>query len=152
MPLDELGALPVPQIAYDDAFLFLWVPPSLLQECGFALLEAWGFKYKTNITWDKLESYGRGAYIRTVHEHLLIGVRPQTPTHFLDNDVISMIRERRSRRNSEKPPIVHELVQRATPGPHLELFARKRVKGWDCWGNQIPLAPDDDDTQLAADQ
>ena len=65
-----------------------------------------GVRYKTNITWDKLEAYGRGSYVRTVHEHLLIGVRPQTPTHFLDNDVLSMIRERRSRRNSEKPAIV----------------------------------------------
>ena len=149
MPLDELCALPVSQIASDDAFLFLGVPPSLLQECGLVLLEAWGFKYKTNITWDKLEAYGRGSYVRTVHEHLLIGVRPQTPTHFLDNDVLSMIRERRSRRNSEKPAIVHEVVQRATNVPYLELFARKRVKGWDCYGNQ--LEPAAEDHQLAAD-
>ena len=149
MPLDELCALPVSQIASDDAFLFLWVPPSLLQECGLVLLEAWGFKYKTNITWDKLEAYGRGSYVRTVHEHLLIGVRPQTPTHFLDNDVLSMIRERRSRRNSENPAIVHEVVQRATNVPYLELFARKRVKGWDCYGNQ--LEPAAEDHQLAAD-
>lgn len=76
-------------------------------------------------------------------------MRPQTPTHFLDNDVLSMIRERRSRRNSEKPAIVHEVVQRATPGPYLELFARRRVAGWDCYGNQ--LAPAAEDQQLAAE-
>jgi N6-adenosine-specific RNA methylase IME4 len=148
MPLYELLTLPVGQIATDDAFLFHWVPPALLKE-GIAVLEAWGFSYKTNIVWDKLTHYGRGAYVRTVHEHLLVGVRPKTPRHFLDNDVLSMIRERRSRRNSEKPPIVHELIQRATNGPYIELFARKRVAGWDCYGNQ--LAADDGDHQLAAD-
>ena len=148
MPLDELLALPVGMVATDDAFLFLWVPPALLKE-GIALLEAWGFAYKVNITWDKLESYGRGAYVRTVHEHLLVGVREKTPTHFLDNDILSMIRERRTRRNSEKPAVVHEVVQRATPGPYLELFARRRVKDWDCFGNQ--LEPAAEDHQLAAD-
>jgi N6-adenosine-specific RNA methylase IME4 len=149
MPLDKIRALPVSQVAYDDAFLFLWVPPALLMTHGNAVLESWGFEYKTNITWDKLTHYGRGAYVRTVHEHLLIGVRPKTPTHFLDNDMLSMIRARLSRRNSEKPDGVHELIQRATPGPYLELFARKRVKGWDCYGNQLP--PNEDDIPLAAD-
>jgi N6-adenosine-specific RNA methylase IME4 len=148
MPMDKLRALLVGMIATEDAFLFQWVPPALLKE-GIALLESWGFEYKTNITWDKLTHFGRGAYVRTVHEHLLVGVRPKTPTHFLDNDMISMIRHRLSRRNSEKPEIVHEMVQRATPGPYIELFARQRVKGWDCYGNQ--LAPDQGDHQLAAD-
>ena len=148
MPLHELCALPVGKVAHDDAFLFLWVPPALLKE-GIALLEAWGFQYKINITWDKLTHFGRGAYVRTVHEHLLVGVREKTPTHFLDNDILSMIRERRSRRNSEKPAVVHEVVRRATPGPYLELFARRRVKGWDCFGNQ--LEPAAEDHQLAAD-
>ena len=83
---------------------------------GFPVLEAWGFEYKTHIVWDKLTHYGRGAYVRTVHEDLLIGVRPKTPTHFLDSDLTSMIRHRLSRRNSEKPAVAHEYVQRATPG------------------------------------
>ena len=108
-----------------------------------------GVPGKINITWDKLTHFGRGAYVRTVHEHLLVGVREKTPTHFLDNDILSMIRERRSRRNSEKPAVVHEVVRRATPGPYLELFARRRVKGWDCFGNQ--LEPAAEDHQLAAD-
>ncbi len=149
VPLDELRALPVGEVATDDAFLFLWVPPSLLKACGFVLLEAWGFEDKTHIVWDKLTHYGRGAYVRTVHEDLLIGVRPRTPTHFIDSDLTSMIRERLSRRNSEKPAITHEYVQRATQGPYLELFARRRVKGWDCYGNQ--LEPPKEDHQLAAD-
>jgi N6-adenosine-specific RNA methylase IME4 len=107
------------------------------------VLSAWDFEYKINITWDKLTHYGRGAYVRTVHEHLLVGVRPKTPTHFIDNDMISMIRHRLSRRHSEKPAIVHESIQRATPGPYLELFARRRVKGWDTFGNQLePLEQD----------
>jgi N6-adenosine-specific RNA methylase IME4 len=138
MPLDEILTLPVSQIAHDNAFLFLWVPPALLKACGFAVLEAWGFGYKVDIVWDKLTNFGRGAYVRTVHEHLLVGTRPKTPTRFVNNDMISMIRHRLSRRNSEKPAVAHELIQHATPGPYIELFARRRAAGWDCYGNQLP--------------
>src|ERR1700733_2422341 len=67
MPLHEICALPVGEIATDDAFLFLWVPPALLKE-GLAVLAAWGFEFKTHIVWDKLTHFGRGAYVRTVHE------------------------------------------------------------------------------------
>jgi N6-adenosine-specific RNA methylase IME4 len=147
MTYEELRALPVEQVAADDAFLFLWSPPSLLPE-ALKLMAAWGFQYKTNATWDKLSGFGRGAYFRTVHEHLLVGVRPRTPTHFIDDNIESVIRIERSRIHSEKPPEVHALIERAVGGQFLELFARTRRKGWDCYGNQLPS--DDEDYPQAA--
>jgi hypothetical protein len=47
MSIEELCALPVAQVATDDAFLFLWCPPAGLEENGLPLLKAWGFTYKT---------------------------------------------------------------------------------------------------------
>ena len=83
MPLDEIRALPVSQIAYDDAFLFLWVPPSLFQECGLLMLEAWGLAFKMNIVWDKMAAYGRGALReRPFMEDLLIGDSSCDPNSF----------------------------------------------------------------------
>jgi N6-adenosine-specific RNA methylase IME4 len=40
--------------------------------------------------------------------------------------------------HSEKPVIVHEIIERATEGPYLELFGRRRVVGWTVVGNQLP--------------
>jgi N6-adenosine-specific RNA methylase IME4 len=152
MPFGELAALPVEQVATDDAFCFLWCQAAMLEE-GLALLRAWGFKFKTAACWDKLAGgYGTGSYWRMEHEHVLLGVRPKSQGHFDDPNVSSMIRCKRSRKNnSEKPPIVHEMVQRAIRGPYLEMFARKHVAGWDCYGNQLkPLALDDHSAQLLA--
>jgi N6-adenosine-specific RNA methylase IME4 len=149
MTIEELCKLPVAQVAHDDSFLFLWCSAAGLKE-ALLLLEAWSFSYKTSACWDKLSGgYGVGAYWRMEHELLLLGVRPQSQTHFDDNTMASMIRERRSRQHSVKPRCVHEMVQRAIGSPYLELFGRQRVPNWTVLG--IQLDADKDDTQMAAD-
>jgi N6-adenosine-specific RNA methylase IME4 len=120
-----------------------------LEERGLPLMRVWGFKYKTNATWDKLASgYGVGSYFRMEHEHLLLGVRPGSPTHFNDDSMSSMIRVKRSRNHSEKPEDAHRIMERAISGHYLELFGRVHVDGWDVFGNQ--LAPASPAPQLVA--
>ncbi len=80
MTLDEICALPVADIAADPSHLYLWVPNALLPD-GLEVMEAWGFRYKSNIVWHKVRkdggSDGRGVgfYFRNVTEILLFGVR-----------------------------------------------------------------------------
>ena len=57
LKLDEIKALPVESAATDTAHLYLWVPNALLPE-GLAVMEAWGFKYKSNIVWQKVRKDG----------------------------------------------------------------------------------------------
>ena len=138
MSFVELCALPVAEVATNDAFLFLWCPAAGLEEHGLPLLRAWGFAFKTHAVWDKLSGgYGTGAYWRMEYEDLLLGVRPGSPTHFNDDTMSSMIRVKRSRNHSEKPEDAHRIMERAISGPYLELFARQHVSGWDCYGNQL---------------
>ena len=51
--LADILALPVPNLLAEAAHLYLWVPNALLLE-GLKVMEAWGFKYKTNIVWHKI--------------------------------------------------------------------------------------------------
>lgn len=37
--------------------------------------------------------------------------------------------------NSEKPAAALDLVERVSPGPRVELFARRQRLGWDSWGH-----------------
>jgi len=42
------------------------------------------------------------------------------------------------------------MIERMTPGlPRIELFARSRREGWEAWGNQAPLPPQDPDVAAA---
>ena len=80
LTLDEIAALPVGRPPPDRAHLYLWVPNALLPE-GLRVMEAWGFRYKSNIVWHKVRkdggSDGRGVgfYFRNVTELVLFGVR-----------------------------------------------------------------------------
>src|SRR5262249_6060856 len=73
MTQKELLALPVFSWADDPAHLYLWSTNGNLRD-AFELMKAWGFKFKTMITWVK-PSFGMGSYFRTSTEHILFGVR-----------------------------------------------------------------------------
>ena len=149
LTMEAIRQLRVPEVAMDDAFLFLWCPAAVLID-AVAVMEAWGFSYKTHGVWVKDKKFGTGFYWRMQHEDLLLGVRDKTPGHFVDWAISSVIHAPRGE-HSEKPPEVHNMIERALGGrgPFLELFGRRRVPGWTVLGNQ--LAPEEDDIQLAAD-
>ena len=136
MSMAEIAALPVPKVATDTAFLFLWCPAALLKD-ALDVMATWGFAYKTNAIWEKDKEFGTGFYYRMQHEHLLLGVRSKTPGHFKDKAISSVINAPRGE-HSEKPPKVYSLVERACVGPYLELFGRRHVLGWTVIGNQLP--------------
>jgi N6-adenosine-specific RNA methylase IME4 len=44
--------------------------------------------------------------------------------------------ENGARAHSRKPDGALDLIEQASPGPYLELFARRARFGWDYWGDQ----------------
>jgi N6-adenosine-specific RNA methylase IME4 len=99
------------------------------------LFDAWDFQYKTHLVWDK-EEMGVGHYLRNQHEVLLFGVRGRCP--FGLTDFRSVHREPRGE-HSVKPLAIRDKIERASPGPYLELFGRQQVQGWTVWGNEIAV-------------
>ena len=70
------------------------------------------------------------------HEILLTAVLANRSDRFDDQSLRSWIEAPRGR-HSEKPDVVREMIERASPGPRLELFARKVTPGWYTWGHEI---------------
>ena len=90
MPLEEIKGLSVHEISDANSVLYLWTTTIKLEE-SLEVLNAWGFKYKTNIVWDK-QLTGLGFWFRNQHEQLLLGTKggglcPKKGTQF--NSVIS---------------------------------------------------------------
>ena len=141
MTLDEICALPVAGAMEDRAHCYLWVPNALLPE-GLAVLQAWGFEYKSNIIWHKIRkdggSDGRGVgfYFRNVTEILLFGTRGKNVrTEAAGRRQVNMIQTRK-REHSRKPDEQYRLIEECSWGPYLELFGRGVREGWTVWGNQ----------------
>lgn len=141
MSLNEIEALPVPSIAAEKSHLYLWVPNALLPE-GLAVMKAWGFEYKGNIIWEKVRKDGQpdgrgvGFYFRNVTEILLFGIRGENNRTLAPaRSQVNLVRTQK-REHSRKPDEMVEIIERCSPGPYIELFARGDRPGWDMWGNQ----------------
>lgn len=137
MDMDALKALPVGSWADDNAHLYLWVTNSFMVE-GHELARAWGFEPKTIITWVK-NQIGMGFYFRGTTEHVLFcvkgslkGQRRDLPTHLIAP----------RGRHSEKPDAFYDMVETMSPGPYLDVFARRQRFNWDTYGNEC-FTPDD---------
>lgn len=140
MSLDEIKALPVGDATAESAHLYLWVPNALLPE-GIEVLQAWGFRYVSNIIWAKRrkdggpDGRGVGFYFRNVTEPILFGVKGSMRTLAPGRSTVNMI-ETRKREHSRKPDEQYGLIESCSPGPYLEMFARYARPGWSVWGNE----------------
>lgn len=141
LDLDEIKALPVENAAANTSHLYLWVPNALLPE-GLAVMEAWGFQYKSNLVWHKIrkdggpDGRGVGFYFRNVTELILFGVRGKNARTLSPGRSQVNFMATRKREHSRKPDEQYDLIEACSPGPFLELFARGDRSGWTVWGNQ----------------
>lgn len=139
MGFEDICALPVRDIAHDQAMLFLWATPSMI-EMALTTAKAWGFEYRTQMVWVK-PSIGLGKYVRQRHEILLIcrrGDHPAPDPTSLSDSVIEAPRGE----HSEKPDVFFEIIERLYPsGNKIELFRRGSPRhGWAAWGAEVPLS------------
>lgn len=141
MTLDDICGLPVEGVAAETAHLYLWVPNALLPE-GLRVMEAWGFRYKSNLIWHKVRkdggSDGRGVgfYFRNVTEVILFGVRGRNARTLAPGRSQVNMLQTRKREHSRKPDEQYGLIEACSEGPYLELFARGERKEWKTWGHQ----------------
>jgi N6-adenosine-specific RNA methylase IME4 len=146
LSLGEITALPVGRLAAERGHLYLWVPNALLPE-GLEVLRAWGFRYKSNLVWYKVrkdggpDGRGVGFYFRNVTELLLFGVRGRNVRTLGPGRRQVNLLAAPKRDHSRKPPAFHDLIERCSPGPYLELFARERRDGWEQWGDELGPLP-----------
>lgn len=149
MPTASISAMPIERYAEDNSHLYLWVPNALLPD-GLDVMKAWGFTYKTNLIWLKITKGGKpdrrgvGFYYRNVTEMLLFGVKGKLRTGAPARSTANLFATRKEE-HSRKPGCVHEIIERCSPGPRLELFARDVVDDWTCWGDQVESYIDDRD-------
>jgi N6-adenosine-specific RNA methylase IME4 len=145
MELSEIAALPVGTLSDDDCRLFLWATNRYLPD-AFNIVDSWGFTYKQVLIWDKtpnIPPFG-GSVAPNAAEYLLVATKG-TPRR-LSRWNTSVVRARKARAtHSKKPEIFQDIVEQVSPGPYLELFARRQRLGWDVWGNEV-----DSDVELAA--
>ena len=141
LTLNEIKEIPVSVACAPQCHLYLWVPNALMKE-GLEVMAAWGFTYKTNIVWHKVrkdggpDGRGVGFYFRNTTELILFGIRGKIRTLSPGRRQVNIIKSQK-REHSRKPDELYQIIEKCSPGPYLELFARgKHSEKWSVWGNQ----------------
>jgi N6-adenosine-specific RNA methylase IME4 len=156
MKTRDICALPVGDWLAPDAHLYLWVTNNFLPD-GLQVMAAWGFRFVTKIDWfksgdsndeigehnidaaDRDLQIGLGQYFRGCTESCLFGVRGNVPYRTRPDGKRAQGRtgfHAPREEHSRKPEKMRRMVELVSPGPYLELFARRPADGWDVWGNE----------------
>jgi N6-adenosine-specific RNA methylase IME4 len=132
MSVEEIAGLSVPTLTETDCRLFLWTTNRHLHD-AFHVIEAWGFDYRQMLVWEKTRSTPLGSVAPSRAEFLLVGRRgsPTTAQRLPSSVILAS-----PGRHSTKPDAFMDYIEACSPGPYLELFARRNRLGWDTWGNE----------------
>jgi N6-adenosine-specific RNA methylase IME4 len=133
MTLDQIKALPIAELAAPAAHLYLWTTNGFL-EASFGVARAWGFTPSTVLIWCKPpKGIGLGGAYSLTAEFLIFARRGSLPAkQRVDRTWWELPRHR----HSQKPEAFLDLIEQVSPGPYLELFARRDRLGWDTWGDE----------------
>ena len=141
MSNDEIKALPIQNLADENCTLFLWITMPKLNEV-FEVIKAWGFEYKTcAFTWVKLnkvaDTYfmGQGRWTRANAELCLLCTKGHPKK--ISNAVRSLVVTHYESHSKKPQEIRNRIIELLGDIPRIELFARQKVDGWDCWGNEV---------------
>jgi N6-adenosine-specific RNA methylase IME4 len=137
MSKEELKKMDIKSITETDCVLYLWATAPLLPTC-LEVLEAWGFKYKSCLVWDKVK-HNMGFYSSVRHEIILIGGKGKSaPTDKKYANRIDSVFVEERREHSRKPDYFYEMIEKCHPlkTKKIELFARTTRNGWDAFGNE----------------
>lgn len=137
MTLERIKEMPINYLASENSLLFLWIPPSLMEQ-GIEVIKNWGYRYIDEMIWKK-PYFRLGKRVRHQHESLLLGVKGNPPVKFRGQGSVV---EAPLQEHSHKPEEFFSVIERISHEPYLELFARRQPTtncraNWSVWGNEI---------------
>lgn len=142
MDTQDIADLPIKDLTDSDCVLFLWCVLPMLPD-ALKVMSGWGFEYKTTaFVWVKRNCnqmgwfWGQGSWTRSNAELCLLGIKG----HMVRQSAgIHQIVDTPIMAHSRKPDEVvrDRIVALCGDLPRIELFARRKVEGWDCWGNEV---------------
>ena len=132
MTIEEIAKLPIQDLADESGcHIYLWVTQKYLPQ-GLELFNEWGAKYQCLMTWVKPTGFTPFSWMYNT-EHVLFG---RIGSLKLQRLGLKLSFEAPVTKHSEKPEVFYKRVVEASPGPRLDMFARRTHSDFDAWGNE----------------
>ena len=142
MDVDEIATMALPDVMADDAWLFCWTTRKFLPDT-FPILASWGLSYRFTMVWVKGGGPQFPNHPQGNAEFVVVGAKGNPQFESIKAFNVANYWPRGE--HSEKPEGFYDLLRRVTPGPRLDIFGRRRIAGFQSWGNEAPegeLLPD----------
>lgn len=142
MTVKEICNLPIKYITYNESALFLWVTDAHIPE-ALKVIEAWGFKYITvAFIWSKKTRNWKqvatlGSWTMKNCEICFFATKGHMLKYKKANNVYQLVEAMRTKHSVKPEEVRDRIVKLFGDIPRIELFARKKTNGWDCWGNEV---------------
>jgi N6-adenosine-specific RNA methylase IME4 len=150
---DDLCQLPIRKMMN---YGFLWTTGPFIED-AYRMIRTWGMEPITMLAWVKCNeintdglpafghwehdpnvtykpSYGVGYWFRGCVEPIILFKDPEVAS--IRTPFVGLLSP--NARHSRKPDTLHQLIEQNFPGPYIELFGRRAVKGWSVLGNEAP--------------
>jgi len=137
MAMDEIHAFPLHEYAAPGAHIYLWATNKTLHE-AFHVLDSWGVSPHLTLTMNKKSGIAPAMGYVFGTEFCVLGFygRPMQP--FTGIGALNwFVTNPRRGKHSAKPDHFYALVERMSPAPYIDLFARRQRDGWDVWGDEV---------------
>jgi N6-adenosine-specific RNA methylase IME4 len=138
MNLEQIKSLSIENISSDNSWCFLWTTQKYIFQAK-EILENWGFKYLLLMTWKKLAGRSEGMPLfgfRWNSEFILVGYKGKIPLWVKGKPLIKTCFEGINIRHSQKPIEFYNAIKNLGDN-RIDIFARDKKEGWDCWGNEV---------------
>jgi N6-adenosine-specific RNA methylase IME4 len=132
MSISEISSMPITKCAADGCHLYLWTTQVFLRY-AYTILDSWGFKQGAVLVWSKPPKGVCGTWVCSAE--FCIFARRGTLAHKRRH--IGTVFQWSRGQHSAKPESFQDMVETVSPGPYLELFARRPRLGWTVWGNEV---------------
>lgn len=143
----EIFDLPMCSVLDKPGVLFLWATGPKLH-IAIKAISKWNLSYrgvafvwiKTKINGEPLGAQGvRPSVVKPLTEFVLVAsnVKEGRPLPLSSEAIVQTIFAPK-REHSQKPEEVQDRIEEMYPDlPKLEMFARRKRRGWKCWGDEL---------------
>ena len=141
MTIKEIEDLPIESICNEGTHVYLWATNKTL-EMAFDIFRKWNINFHLVLVWVKPSMLAPSFGYMFATEFCLLGYYKKATQRHLKMGVKNWFEEQnKPHTHSKKPDQFYKLVADMSPEPRIDIFARIGRKGWDVFGDEIPICP-----------
>lgn len=138
LPLEEIKSIPIGQIANIGCHVYCWTTNKMLEDT-FGVLKSWGVNFHLVMTLLKPSGIAPCFGYVFASEFCLLGFYGKPMQKFLKVGELNWLKSfNKAGQHSSKPDEFYKLVEKMSPTPRIDIFARQNRQGWDTFGDEIP--------------